>query len=301
MEGLYKHGQLNGTQLEEKFRNHQVVTPDDLTVAGVEFTVQAAKKQVNTPLSLPVLKRFLLGGLMDVSDGPLARNLGPTSPDGATKDAAADRMGEIYIAALIDEHRRRYPNCPEDLGLKLKVAFVLSTLTKAACEMANAHTDEAGIGGMIERRIKLVVTLINLGKLNSLAASGKLSVKREKQLLQTIDRGNEELIQNSFDRAHERAELIKQTNARTGYNWDNPALENPNSSAAVEARKYVAVIQIIKAMAGINMVDYLNGLDSKVRFPEPEDLIARYPYIRECLMNTQEFVKRMMSVVYENS
>lgn len=305
---LHKSGLLHGTRIAEVIKSGRELHPDDITLSGIELTVEAAKTLVISGMNIQPFSRLILGGVLDVVDGAWARRLKLASVDGAIKDVLADRTSESYMAGLIAQNRALYDGCPPDLDTQLRVAFQLSTLTKAACEMTGVRTSEGGQGSMLERRRVLLWVLLNLGLLNrrTIMECLLLELKRgwqivnqnttqDERLLQTVDSYTASLISSSHSKAQERVVTMASAATFQVNGWHNPALADPNSSAAVEARKYAAVVLLNERM-GLQIVDHLNALVEEVEFPSAQLLMARYPYIAESVHNTGDFLRRAVGI-----
>ena len=121
----------------------------------------------------------------------------------------------------------------------------------------------------------------------------------EQRLLNSIDANNSDLIDGSHARAAIRAFAIGLAPQTENSGWSNEALEDPTSSAAVEARKYAAVI-IMNQTTGLNIVPQLNNLSPGVRFPSAEFLMDKYPYIADCITNIKPFLTQAIAIANFN-
>jgi CDP-diacylglycerol--glycerol-3-phosphate 3-phosphatidyltransferase len=140
------------------------VTPNTLTAAGVSLCVAAAvlvgfesrDKLLFYWLAAGV---FLLGSVLDILDGALARAGGKSTPFGAFIDSSTDRVGEgalLLTISLVFAHSREY------LALAFAVAAVggsfLVPYVRAKAEAIGLRAD-VGIGGRAERVFVLVAAL----------------------------------------------------------------------------------------------------------------------------------------------
>ncbi len=161
---------------------------------------------------------------------------------------------------------------------------------------------------MLERRRVLFFTLLNFGRLNYRTNSGNflMNLARglrelnqdnspQQRLLHSIDESNQFLIEGSRTRAIKRANAIVQVQLLENSGWSNPALIDPSSSAAIEARKYAAVV-IMNQKTGLDIVSHLNSLTDGVKFPSAESLINAYPYVADCINKTEEFLNQAISI-----
>jgi hypothetical protein len=183
VEFMHHRQLLDNTPIAEALSQGGNLHPDQLTLAGLQITIEAGEALANGATYEP-MARMILGGAFDLFDGSLARCLKSVSPEGAVKDVLADRIAELHVAQLIGNIRNKHENDGVDLS-ELKIAFPLSTLTKAASEMLGVRTSEGGQGGMIERRKKLLLILYNLGKINV------VYIMKEKEKLDVVGSLNE--------------------------------------------------------------------------------------------------------------
>lgn len=281
---MYRRGWLDNTAVTSALSRKEALHPDLLTLAGLQITIEAAEALVSSAGYKP-MGRMILGGVLDVLDGSLARCLDLVSPEGAVKDALADRIAELYMAQLIADTLSKYKGGQVDLS-ELKMAFQLSTLTKAASEMLGVHTSEGGQGSMIERRKSLLLILHKLGKINN-------------RVLSEVDGLIGSLISDSRERAAGRIHQILVAPPFVDHQWNNPLLDDPSSSAAIEARKYAAVVRMNQA-EGLDIVSYLNNLAGMQMFPSWEDLSQRYEYVEECIRNTEPFLEAALSLAHKD-
>lgn len=292
VEFMCERGWLNGTPVANMPDRRQNLHPDHLTLAGLQITVRAADELVKNGGYRPI-GQMLVGFALDGLDGPFARYRNRSSPEGAVKDVLADRIAEIHIAQLIaDERSKRGGEIP-DLS-KLKMAFQLSTLTKAASEIVEVHTSEGGQGSMLERRRVLLVILQKLGKLNS---NTNPSESSRSNILSEVDANINLLIKSSEQRAKERIGQIMASGPFVQRGWNNTALDDETSPAAIEARKYATVV-LMNQREGLDIVSHLNELAGQEMFPSLESLSQRYLYVGECIKSTEQFLNDALKLIY---
>lgn len=279
---MHGHGMLERTQIDKVLSESGQLHPDDVTMSNLQMTVDSALGIVTDGATRSHVTRALTGWSLDGLDGALARLLGVASTDGAIKDAAADRIGELYIVKLISDELSAAGRASYDRSSDYMAAMQLSTLTKAACEMCGVPTGEGGMGSMIERRRILLFTLVNVGKLRHTRDEWEKS-----RLAAKIEQDMTALVHKSTTRAVARASTL--------YNWNNPALLDPTTSAAAEARKYATII-LMNRRLHVDMVKRLNSLTPKAKFPSPEELIKKYPYIAESVNSTESFISRALAI-----
>jgi len=290
---LHAKGLLNETPIAKALERGDDLHPDDLTLTGLQITVEASRSLVNSA-TINSMGRLILGGTLDVFDGALARHLELSSPSGAVKDVLADRIADNSMAQLIAEERNKYEGASQDLEEKLKIAFQLSTLTKAASEMVGVTTTEGGQGSMMERRRVLLGVLLNLGKLNKRTFPVNQRSGVKSRLLSGIDDRTEILIVSSQQRAKQRTEFIMEAQFKK-ITWERPELSDPHSSAAIEARKY-AVVDLMNQQMGVDAVKHLNSLVIGAKFPSCEDLRTRLNYVDECIGDIRGFLADAISI-----
>ncbi len=141
------------------------VTPNALTAAGVSLSIaggvlvgfESRDKFLFYWLGAGV---FLLGSILDILDGALARAGGKTTPFGAFLDSTTDRLGEgtlLLAIALIFAHARDY------VALAFAVAAIggsfLVPYARAKAELIGIRGD-VGFGGRAERVFVLVAALV---------------------------------------------------------------------------------------------------------------------------------------------
>lgn len=259
---MYFKGMLDNTVASQAVESHILVESDHLTLAGLQLTVAAAREIV-TGKRIKPLWNYTVGNILDLFDGSLARHRNKASADGAVKDVISDRLVDIFLTNLIEENLKK--NNAQDFDMtELKIAFQLSTLTKAASEMLGVKTKEAGSGSMVERRRKLIFILYNLGCLNINLSSDQSA---KDKIITNIKRQTDSLITRSIDSSKKRIAKIYDVFMKGKDEWVNNQLGNKYSSAAVDARKYAAVLRLSER-EGLKTVEYLNSLADYNIFPD---------------------------------
>lgn len=288
---MYHRGFLDNTAIADVLGRGEALLPDPVTLTGLQITIEASRKLVNGDYK--AIGRMTLGAGLDLFDGSLARHLNLASPEGAVKDVFADRIAELYMAELIEDVKSKYEGGRADLS-ELKKAFQLSTLTKAASEILGVHTSEGGQGSMIERRKTLLLILCKLGKINS---GTTVSDKSRAKILSQVNHLTDSLINGSRRRAVGRIDQILEALPFVDQQWNNPSLDCPISPAAIEARKYAAVVRM-NQREGLDMVRYLNTMAHREVFPSWEELSQRYGYIDDCIKDTEPFLEAAFSLAH---
>jgi hypothetical protein len=72
-------------------------------------------------------------------------------------------------------------------------------------------------------------------------------------------------------------------------------LTDEHSPAAVEARKYAAVLAMNESI-GFPIIGTLNTLAQGAEFPSADSLRATYPYVDECIRKTNDFLAQALSI-----
>lgn len=284
-----------GTEIQKALAREESLKPDHITMSQLEMITQICKTFEQKGLYSHFVRNYIIANLLDVADGPLARQLNLASPEGAMKDAIVDRIAEKSLATIIAHERSKYDKPPDNLERELNTAFQLSTLTKAACEMCGVETKEGGIGSMMQRRTILLVNLYFLGELRKIPKNNNVL---RNGLINVIDTLNSYLINSSRDGADRRINLIAEKGQTA---WENKTLDNPDSSAAGEARKYVMVI-LMNERLNNNIVGALNDLaKGKIKFPSMEHFIERYPYVTKSIVDISDFFNNALSIAGLNN
>ena len=141
------------------------VTPDALTAAGVALCVAAAVlvffENRNELLFYWVgAAVFVVGSILDILDGALARTSGKGTPFGAFLDSTTDRVSEAAVLGAIALVFSRHG---ETVALALDFAAVagsfLVSYTRARAEALGLRGD-VGIGSRAERVVVITVGLV---------------------------------------------------------------------------------------------------------------------------------------------
>jgi CDP-diacylglycerol--glycerol-3-phosphate 3-phosphatidyltransferase len=147
------------TQLEQAR-----VTPDALTVAGVGVSVAGAVAVYFEYLGWGFFwlgaALFVLGSLLDILDGALARSRGVGTPFGAFLDSTVDRVGEGFMLGAIGLVLMRDGS---EWGVALSFAAIagsfLVSYTRARAEALGLKGD-VGIGSRAERVVVITGGLV---------------------------------------------------------------------------------------------------------------------------------------------
>ena len=142
------------------------VTPNVLTTAGVSLCLAAAvlvpfENRANTWLVYWLAAGlFVVGSLLDILDGALARAGGKSTPFGAFIDSTTDRVGEGAMLAAIALVFARHGN---DWAVVLAVAAVVGSFlvsyTRARAEALGLKGD-VGLGSRAERVVLVTAGLV---------------------------------------------------------------------------------------------------------------------------------------------
>ena len=141
------------------------VTPNALTVAGVSLCIAGAVavwfEHRGELLAFWLgAALFLVGSILDILDGALARAGGKTTPFGAFLDSTTDRVGEGFVLGAIALVFAR-----DGLDWAIALAFAsvagsfLVSYTRAKAEIMGLKGD-VGIGGRAERVVVVVGGLV---------------------------------------------------------------------------------------------------------------------------------------------
>jgi phosphatidylinositol phosphate synthase len=141
------------------------VTPNALTTAGVLLCVGAS-----VPIYFEYRNEilfywlgaavFLVGSLLDILDGALARAGGKTTPFGAFLDSTTDRVGEGFVlgAIALVFHRHRHEAALAFTFAAAAGSFLVS-YTRARAEALGLKGD-VGIGSRAERVVVITAGLV---------------------------------------------------------------------------------------------------------------------------------------------
>jgi CDP-diacylglycerol--glycerol-3-phosphate 3-phosphatidyltransferase len=142
---------------------HTNVTPDALTVMGVALCIAGAVvvyfEYLTALLFLAGAALFVVGSVLDILDGALARRRGTGTPFGAFLDSTVDRVGEGFMLGAIGLVLFRDGN---EWGVALTLAAVagsfLVSYARAKAEILGLKGD-VGIGSRAERVVVITAGL----------------------------------------------------------------------------------------------------------------------------------------------
>jgi CDP-diacylglycerol--glycerol-3-phosphate 3-phosphatidyltransferase len=140
------------------------VTPDALTISGVGLCIAGAVvvyfEYVSEWLFIVGAALFVVGSILDILDGALARRSGKGSPFGAFLDSTVDRIGEAFMIAAIGLVLMRDGST---WGLALAFAAMagsfLVSYTRARAEVLGLKGD-VGLGSRAERVVVITAGLV---------------------------------------------------------------------------------------------------------------------------------------------
>jgi CDP-diacylglycerol--glycerol-3-phosphate 3-phosphatidyltransferase len=140
------------------------VTPDALTISGVGLCIAGAVvvyfEYVSEWLFILGAALFVVGSILDILDGALARRSGKGSPFGAFLDSTVDRIGEAFMIAAIGLVLMRDGST---WGLALAFAAMagsfLVSYTRARAEVLGLKGD-VGLGSRAERVVVIAAGLV---------------------------------------------------------------------------------------------------------------------------------------------
>jgi CDP-diacylglycerol--glycerol-3-phosphate 3-phosphatidyltransferase len=141
------------------------VTPNVLTTAGVSLCLAAAVLvpfENRSPWLVYWLAAgtFVVGSLLDILDGALARAGGKSTPFGAFLDSTTDRVGEgamlAAIALVFARHGREWAVV---LAVAAVVGSFLVSYTRAKAEALGLRGD-VGLGSRAERVVVITAGLV---------------------------------------------------------------------------------------------------------------------------------------------
>jgi CDP-diacylglycerol--glycerol-3-phosphate 3-phosphatidyltransferase len=140
------------------------ITPDALTISGVGLCIAGAVavyfEYWSEWLFLLGGALFVVGSILDILDGALARRSGKGTPFGAFLDSTVDRVGEGFMLAAIGLVLMRDGN---EWGVALAFAAVagsfLVSYTRARAEALGLKGD-VGIGSRAERVVVITAGLV---------------------------------------------------------------------------------------------------------------------------------------------
>jgi CDP-diacylglycerol--glycerol-3-phosphate 3-phosphatidyltransferase len=140
------------------------VTPNALTVAGVGLCIVGAAvvyfEDRSEWLFIAAAALFVVGSILDILDGALARRRGTGTPFGAFLDSTVDRIGEGFMLAAIGLVLMRDGS---EWGVALAFAAIagsfLVSYTRAKAESLGV-SGEVGIGSRAERVVVITAGLV---------------------------------------------------------------------------------------------------------------------------------------------
>ena len=140
------------------------LTPDTLTASGVALAIAGSVavyfEYVTWTLYLAGAVLFVVGSILDILDGALARTRGLGTPFGAFLDSTVDRVGEGFMLGAIALVLARQGN---EWGLALAFAALAGSLlvsyARARAEALGLRGD-VGIGSRAERVVVITAGLV---------------------------------------------------------------------------------------------------------------------------------------------
>jgi CDP-diacylglycerol--glycerol-3-phosphate 3-phosphatidyltransferase len=140
------------------------VTPDALTISGVALCIAGAVvvyfEYVSDWLFILGAALFVVGSILDILDGALARRSGKGTPFGAFLDSTVDRIGEAFMIGAIGLVLMRDGST---WGLALAFAAMagsfLVSYTRARAEVLGLKGD-VGLGSRAERVVVITAGLV---------------------------------------------------------------------------------------------------------------------------------------------
>lgn len=141
------------------------VTPDALTLAGVTLCAGAAVlvwlEYLGWAFFLAGAAAFVVGSVLDILDGALARTSGKGTPFGAFLDSTVDRIGEGFVLGAIALVLVRDGS---EWGVALTFAAVagsfLVSYTRARAEALALRGDVGRLGTRAERVVIITAGLV---------------------------------------------------------------------------------------------------------------------------------------------
>jgi CDP-diacylglycerol--glycerol-3-phosphate 3-phosphatidyltransferase len=141
------------------------LTPDALTAAGVSLCLAAAVLvpfETRSPVLVYWLAAgiFVVGSVLDILDGALARAGGKSTPFGAFLDSTTDRVGEgAMLAAIALVFARQGKDWAVVLTVAAVVGSFLVSYTRARAEALGLRGD-VGLGSRAERVVLITAGLV---------------------------------------------------------------------------------------------------------------------------------------------
>ena len=141
------------------------VTPNALTAAGVSLCLAAAvlvpfEDRERLLVYWLAAGIFVVGSLLDILDGALARAGGKSTPFGAFIDSTTDRVGEgAMLAAIALVFARQGRDWAVVLAVAAVVGSFLVSYTRARAEAIGLRGD-VGLGSRAERVVLITAGLV---------------------------------------------------------------------------------------------------------------------------------------------
>ncbi|HXY85411.1 MAG TPA: CDP-alcohol phosphatidyltransferase family protein [Gaiellaceae bacterium] len=141
------------------------VTPNALTAAGVTLCLTASVLVFFENRNVWLFywlgaALFVIGSILDILDGALARAGGKTTPFGAFLDSTTDRIGEGTMLGAIALVFARYDHTiPLALAIAAVAGSFLVSYTRARAESIGLRGD-VGIGSRAERVVVITAGLV---------------------------------------------------------------------------------------------------------------------------------------------
>ena len=142
------------------------ITPNDLTTTGVSLCLVAAvlvpfENRADTLLVYWLAAAvFVVGSLLDILDGALARVGGKSTPFGAFIDSTTDRVGEgAMLAAIALVFSRQGKDWAVVVAVAAVVGSFLVSYTRARAEALGLKGD-VGLGSRAERVVLITAGLV---------------------------------------------------------------------------------------------------------------------------------------------
>jgi CDP-diacylglycerol---glycerol-3-phosphate 3-phosphatidyltransferase len=167
------------------------LTPDVLSISGVALCIAGAVvvffEYLSEWLFLAGAALFVVGSILDILDGALARRTGKGTPFGAFLDSTVDRVGEGFMIAAIGLVLAREGN---EWGLALAFAAIagsfLVSYTRARAEALGLKGD-VGIGSRAERVVVITTGLV-LAPLHELVLPSTMALLTASAWLTVVQR-----------------------------------------------------------------------------------------------------------------
>jgi CDP-diacylglycerol---glycerol-3-phosphate 3-phosphatidyltransferase len=140
------------------------VTPDALTISGVALCIDGAVtvffEYAGWGFYWIGAALFVVGSILDILDGALARSRGTGSPFGAFLDSTVDRVGEGFMIAAIGlVFMRHGQTWALALAFAAMAGSFLVSYTRARAEALSLKGD-VGLGSRAERVVVITTGLV---------------------------------------------------------------------------------------------------------------------------------------------